>query len=88
MGAFVISMTPFDREGHLDENGLREHLRRLAAAGVGVYVGGGASGEGFTLSDDEATRASPSCRYPPGRFASEGGGEQSWHCCDRGMDDR
>jgi 4-hydroxy-tetrahydrodipicolinate synthase len=28
----------------------------MAAAGVGVYVGGGGSGEGFTLSDDEASR--------------------------------
>ena len=28
----------------------------MADAGVGVYVGGGGSGEGFTLSDDEMRR--------------------------------
>src|SRR5580704_9925703 len=54
--AFVISITPFDRDGHLDESALRGHLKRMAAAGVGVYVGGGGSGEGFTLSDEEASR--------------------------------
>jgi 4-hydroxy-tetrahydrodipicolinate synthase len=53
---FVISITPFDSEGRLDEAGLRAHLDRMADAGVGVYLGGGGSGEGFTLSDDEARR--------------------------------
>ena len=50
---FVISITPFDREGRLDETALRAHLRRMGAAGIGVYVGGGGSGEGFTLSAAE-----------------------------------
>jgi 4-hydroxy-tetrahydrodipicolinate synthase len=54
--AFVISITPFDRAGALDEEALRLHLRRMASAGIGVYVGGGGSGEGFTLSPAEATR--------------------------------
>jgi len=54
--AFVISITPFDEHGHLDEDALRAHLRRMAAAGIGVYVGGGGSGEGFTLDDREARR--------------------------------
>ena len=53
---FVISITPFDDAGRLDEPAFRAHLRRMAAAGVGVYVGGGGSGEGYTLSDAEATR--------------------------------
>lgn len=53
---FVISITPFDRAGGLDEVALRSHLDRMADAGVGVYLGGGGSGEGFTLSDDEARR--------------------------------
>ncbi len=47
---FVISITPFTADGALDEGALRAHLRRLAAAGIGVYVGGGGSGEGYTLS--------------------------------------
>jgi len=54
--AFVISITPFDQQGRLDEDALRAHLRRMAAAGIGVYVGGGGSGEGFTLDDREARR--------------------------------
>jgi 4-hydroxy-tetrahydrodipicolinate synthase len=54
--AFVISITPFDRDGRLDDIALRAHLRRMAAARLGVYVGGGGSGEGFTLSDEEASR--------------------------------
>ena len=53
---FVISLTPFTREGALDEAALRGHLRRLAAAGIGVYVGGSGSGEGYTLSPAEVGR--------------------------------
>ena len=54
--AFTISITPFDTEGRLDEKALRRHLRRLGASGIGVYVGGGGSGEGYSLSRDEARR--------------------------------
>jgi 4-hydroxy-tetrahydrodipicolinate synthase len=53
---FVISITPFDAEGRLDESALRDHLDRMADAGVGVYLGGGGSGEGFTFSPAEARR--------------------------------
>lgn len=54
--AFVMSITPFDAAGALDEAAYRAHLRRLRAAGVGVYVGGSASGEGFSLSAAERDR--------------------------------
>lgn len=54
--AFTVSITPFDVEGRLDEAALRRHLRRLGAAGIGVYVGGGGSGEGYSLKRDEARR--------------------------------
>lgn len=54
--AYVVSITPFSPDGSLDEAGLRAHLRRMAAAGVGVYVGGGGSGEGYTLSPAEHRR--------------------------------
>jgi len=53
---FVISITPFSSDGSLDEIALAEHLDRMADAGVGVYLGGGGSGEGFTLDDREARR--------------------------------
>lgn len=53
---FTISITPFDSDGRLDEPAVRKHLQRLGAAGIGVYVGGGGSGEGYTLSRDETRR--------------------------------
>src|SRR5262249_54128173 len=53
---FVVSLTPFPRAGALDEAGLRAHLERLGAAGIGVYLAGSGSGEGYTLSRDERGR--------------------------------
>jgi 4-hydroxy-tetrahydrodipicolinate synthase len=54
---FVISLTPFTADGALDEVGLRSHLARLRNAGIGVYLAGSGSGEGYTLSRDERRRA-------------------------------
>ena len=56
LSTFVISITPFDDRGRLDEFAFRAHLDRMADAGIGVYLGGGGSGEGFTLSPEEARR--------------------------------
>jgi len=53
---FTISITPFTADGAIDEAAFRRHLSKLSAAGVGVYVGGGGSGEGYTLSDAETER--------------------------------
>jgi 4-hydroxy-tetrahydrodipicolinate synthase len=53
---YVVSITPFDAQGRLDEEGLRSHLTRLADAGVGVYLAGGGSGEGFALTLAETRR--------------------------------
>jgi len=53
---YVISLTPFAADGSLDEAALRAHLRRLAAAGIGVYLGGSGSGEGYALDPSEARR--------------------------------
>ncbi len=53
---FVVSLTPFTETGDLDDAGLRAHLRRLGAAGIGVYLAGSGSGEGYTLSGDERRR--------------------------------
>jgi 4-hydroxy-tetrahydrodipicolinate synthase len=49
----VISLTPFDEHDRFDADAFRRHLRRLRDAGIGVYVGGGGSGEGYTLTRDE-----------------------------------
>jgi 4-hydroxy-tetrahydrodipicolinate synthase len=53
---FVISITPFDADGALDEAATRIHLQRMADAGIGVYLGGGGSGEGYVLSRHETQR--------------------------------
>lgn len=53
---FVISLTPFDKAGNLDEGAFRSHLQRLAASGIGVYVGGSGSGEGYALTRPESIR--------------------------------
>jgi 4-hydroxy-tetrahydrodipicolinate synthase len=53
---FVISLTPFFKDGRLDDDGLRAHLARLGAAGVGVYVAGSGSGEGYALTLDEQSQ--------------------------------
>ena len=55
-GCFVISITPFGADGAFDEEAVRAHLRRLGDAGIGVYLGGGGSGEGYVLSGDETRR--------------------------------
>jgi 4-hydroxy-tetrahydrodipicolinate synthase len=53
---YVISITPFTADERFDEDGIRHHLRRMGEGGVGVYIGGSGSGEGYTLDPDE-TRA-------------------------------
>ena len=50
---FSMVVTPMDDKGHLDEVGIRAHLRRQIDAGVGVYLGSGGSGEGHALTIDE-----------------------------------
>ena len=56
LSVFVISITPFTADGSFDEPATRSHLRRMAEGGVGVYLGGGGSGEGYVLSRPEALR--------------------------------
>lgn len=55
--AIVHSLTPFNDRFELDERALRLHLRRLAEAGVSVYVGAAGAAEGYTLSRDERDQA-------------------------------
>ena len=52
----MVSITPFSPDRSLDEEATRAHLRRMAAAGIGVYLGGGGSGEGYVLSRAEIQR--------------------------------
>lgn len=53
---FVISITPFKANGDVDYDAFRAHLRRLRASGIGVYVGGSGSGEGYTLAVEETEK--------------------------------
>jgi 4-hydroxy-tetrahydrodipicolinate synthase len=53
---FVISITPFTASGALDEVALRGHLARMRDAGIGVYLAGSGSGEGYTLTPAELAR--------------------------------
>ena len=53
---YCISLTPFTEAGALDESALRAHLGRLGRSGIGVYVAGSGSGEGYTLSRPERRR--------------------------------
>lgn len=49
-------VTPFDEEGEIDENGLREEAGFLIGAGVHGLSLGGSTGEGALLSDEELAR--------------------------------
>ena len=53
---FVCSITPFARDGSLDEVAARAHFRRMADAGIGVYAGGSSPGEQYALTPDEVER--------------------------------
>jgi 4-hydroxy-tetrahydrodipicolinate synthase len=56
LSTFCCSVTPFAADGSLDVPALRAHFARLAAARVGVYVGGSSPGEGYALSRSEVWR--------------------------------
>ncbi|HEV7680395.1 MAG TPA: dihydrodipicolinate synthase family protein [Candidatus Dormibacteraeota bacterium] len=53
---FCMAATPFREDGSLDEDSLRVHLRRIADAGNGVYLGSGGAGEGHVLTTAELRR--------------------------------
>jgi 4-hydroxy-tetrahydrodipicolinate synthase len=53
---YAMSITPFSREGALDEALLRAHLRFLAGGGAGVFLCSQGSGEGDLLTSDEKRR--------------------------------
>ena len=54
--AITHSLIPFDDKFRVDETALRKHLRRLAEAGVSVYIGAAGAAEGNTLTRDERDR--------------------------------
>jgi 4-hydroxy-tetrahydrodipicolinate synthase len=56
LSTFCCIVTPFDEKGRLDEDAAAAHFARVAAAGIGLYVGGSSPGEGYSLSETEMTR--------------------------------
>jgi len=55
-GINVCSITPFNREGDLDEGALRAHYSRMATAGVGVFLPIIGTGESQLMRIDEIRR--------------------------------
>jgi 4-hydroxy-tetrahydrodipicolinate synthase len=55
-GAGVALVTPFTKEGALDEAALRKLVRRQVAAGIDVLVPCGTTGESATLASGETER--------------------------------
>ena len=55
-GCFVASVTPFDINGQIDEDALRNHLDFLIEQGVAGIVPCGTTGESATLSWEEHNR--------------------------------
>lgn len=53
---FCMVATPFDVQGAVDEAALRQQLRRMINANVGVYLGSGGAGEGHALTAAELRR--------------------------------
>src|SRR5690349_16209543 len=55
-GSYVMTVTPFDAHGRVDEDALREHVRWQTAEGIHTVPASIATGEGSLLSDDEVFR--------------------------------
>lgn len=55
-GLYVLTITPFDAKGNLDEDAYRENVRTLVALGVDGIVTSGTNGEFHTTTDEERIR--------------------------------
>jgi 4-hydroxy-tetrahydrodipicolinate synthase len=56
LSTVVVSITPFDEAGKLDERAYRRQLGRLCEAGVCIYVAGSGSSEAYSLTPAERDR--------------------------------
>ncbi|MGW5638659.1 dihydrodipicolinate synthase family protein [Streptomyces sp. NPDC003832] len=55
-GSYVMGLTPFTREGGLDEGALRAHVRWMLRENVGFWPASPATGEGAQMTDTEILR--------------------------------
>ncbi|MBE6509516.1 MAG: 4-hydroxy-tetrahydrodipicolinate synthase [Methanobrevibacter sp.] len=55
-GTYVAMVTPFTKEGELDEEGFRSNINYLIERGVNGLVGAGTTGESATMTHDEHHR--------------------------------
>ncbi|WP_405009491.1 dihydrodipicolinate synthase family protein [Kitasatospora sp. NBC_01539] len=55
-GSYVMGLTPFNRDGDLDEGALRAHVQWMARENVGFWPASPATGEGAQMSDTEILR--------------------------------
>jgi 4-hydroxy-tetrahydrodipicolinate synthase len=56
VNCYVMAATTFTKSGELDEAAFRLSLRRIIAAGVGIFLGSGGGGEGHALEPAELRR--------------------------------
>jgi 4-hydroxy-tetrahydrodipicolinate synthase len=56
LSVVVISLTPFDERGAIDEAALRRQFGRLRDAGCAIYVAGSGSSEAYSLTPEERDR--------------------------------
>ncbi len=54
--AAVCTVTPYDSEGRLDEEAVKQLVSTIVDQGVGLSIGTASPGEGFALSLDETAR--------------------------------
>ena len=52
-GTYVAMVTPFTKEGTLDEEGFRSNINYLIDKGVNGLVGAGTTGESATMTHEE-----------------------------------
>ncbi|HEV7650438.1 MAG TPA: dihydrodipicolinate synthase family protein [Actinophytocola sp.] len=55
-GPYAACITPFNKDGSLDEAALREHMAQLAKHGAGLFLGASHTGEGPLLELSEHRR--------------------------------
>jgi 4-hydroxy-tetrahydrodipicolinate synthase len=55
-GVFVVSVTPFDAEGRIEEASFRQLMDQFVVDGVAGVIVAGSTGEWYTLTNDERVR--------------------------------